>query len=337
MSAVGYQQILITMNMNRTILLLAFALLSAIATSGCITDARPALSDEGLHLVSSLEFVARDSATVALRWKKPHNSEVAFYGYTVRWKSVADDSGLPRDEGSMVVEENPSLEWHEAIVTGLQGRAYVFSVQFMRDIEHGETEVGVIAAVTFTAGPATYFTTDAARPGEEIRLYEPGSIQGNGLILDPEKGGPTRVVPEDAPVQSVALTLELGTDKMWINGPGRNGLLVYEDNYTQVDSRATLHHPWLSDWYSAADEDNYFMDKSEYVIDARAALPLNETPGAFPGYGFTLQLGGVGLPSTRCARIHVKPDETGAYLRGTAPDRYVVLTISLGYPGVQWA
>jgi hypothetical protein len=104
-----------------------------------------------------------------------------------------------------------------------------------------------------------------------------------------------------------------------------------------------LSKPPLEKWYqpthffSVVSTTTMLLENEEgyrYDVSNSLNLPVWDNPYSLTGYGFIARIAeGSG---SRYARIHVM-HENGAFLRGESPNRYVVLTISMGFPGVPFA
>jgi hypothetical protein len=219
------------------------------------------------------------------------------------------------------------------VIEGLGNRLYSFTV-----VTVFAEKTSAVEFAEATAAPAIYHTRDAARPGEEIRLYERGASLGNGLIVDPAKGGPRRITTLSPTSDGVDLELRVGNHvggtRMQIGSPCRDQISG-QSCLLQIEHAVPYQQfPTLADWYTPV---NWSYEEKIGGSYLWADLPTTAVPGTGLGFGFIARLGSVDNPDARYVRFHVLPDETGAVLRGTAPDRYVVLTISLGYPGVPYA
>jgi len=347
----------------RLVLVMSTVLITTLA--GCAVDPR---ADDGNADgdevgVVSMAVSSSNLGAVHVRWwqAKPLGS---YIHYKLNWKSVSL-SGEPADSGTRevywfdgVLHEFPDGHTENvftADVYGLQERFYSFELVVYRD---GQTDPVFVHSIH--AAPANRYEFDIQRPGEPIRLYESGSAMGSGLIINPAQGGPTTVTREDAPFGSVQLVLlpedswpagkfvlasvvaspEFGThisaDRTATTATSLEVPLHFERKSIsrQVDAGMTS----LDDWYSEHGRINAIT----FSASEGASIWLtNGTGGSGLGYGFFMEFGEIsgftGTDFRQVCRVFVVPNADGSILRGTAPNRYVELHITVGFPGIRWS
>lgn len=326
-----------------------------LSTSGCITDPRAVPEEERTDIAVGpidMRAVTIDNETIRLQWIQ-HQSITLPVSYRVTWEPL--NTGRPktgRDTGTQyfnwsdgtVVESylNGNSRAYQADIGPLEpGQFYVFYVHVKRV---GSPEEDIVPSLQ--AAPAHWCHTDAARPGEPIRLYEEGSSMGSGLVLDPALGGPTRVTPETAPHDGVQLVF-IADDRHGIGNiipaikSAEYSIPGLADRTTLVGSQYALGYEVtvipLNEWYMKSGQYNAV----EHSLDINSYLYLAPGPGReevrYMGTFLAFGSGPDFIGSRRYVRISAVSDTMGEIIRGTAPNRYVELLVVIGYPGIPWA
>jgi hypothetical protein len=324
-------------------------LLAAVMISGCVTDPR-AVGEENRTDIPvgpiELQAVTLDNGLIRLRWIQRETIET-YISYRLTWEPLNTDRHTDRDFGT------EHIIWSDGSPFEANGRAYLkeigpltpgeFYLFHLYAKRSGEPEEDIVH--TIQAAPAQWYHRDAARPDERIRIYEKGSTLGSGLVLDPALGGPTRVTPGTAPPGGVQLALGSLT-------PG-GGPEWYIIAASQSEEYAA---PGLADSTTLISGNTATLTSFEQPLSLwllrdgdfeRVRRTLSESNRIYliPDYSSRQYAGaiisfGTGPDFTgprRYARICAVSQDDGVMIRGTAPNRYVEVDISLGYPGIPWA
>jgi hypothetical protein len=311
------------------------------------------------YAVISLQAVAINSSTVRLRWRAPRSTErldaktPITYQYQFTWAPVdGPPGGTDRGERAVLLSVDSTHEaYFETTVTGLAARLYRFRVitDYRGSPGHRDT---VVVSGEILAAPAERFTA-LAGGSAPIRLYEQASSNGSGLIVDPARGGPLVVhmgssmppgtvqlgLVVDAPYPTSSMIGSAFAIDRWLDmnvdayEPTDVGDTMVFQTYSIADAMP------LDDWYTElAIAAEIFNTSRAWYRDHWERIDITP-PGltATNSIGMVVRLGGFDDPNARYARIYVKRGANREFLQGEAPNRYVELEISLGYPGVPWA
>lgn len=320
-----------------------------VGIGGCVTDPRavrdPDHSDVGVGPIF-VEAVTLDNASIRLRWIQTESVET-FISYRVTWEPLNTDHYTDIDFGTHYIDWTDGIPFEEderAYMTDIgpltPGQFYVFHVFAKRA---GEQEEDIVNSIQ--ASPAQWFHRDAARPDERLRIYEQGSTLGSGLVLDPALGGPTRVTPETArpgSVQLALVTMETALGPGWyIQSASKSteyAVPGLADRTTLVSSTRSI----LDDL--AGPLDTWFLREGEFEKVKNALSQSNtifltaEYPQlTYRGEIICFGTGADFIGTRRFARIVAVSQDDGVMIRGTAPNRYVEVDITIGYPGIPWA
>jgi len=290
-------------------LLIGSALLATLVIGGCNendTPTDPTPTPVAPKAVTNLVAVSLSETSVGLRWNSP--VDTALTGYNVSWKS-SDGT----DSGSVSVA--PATDTTEN-ATGLKaGKTYAFTVKTKR----GTT---LSTGVSVTWAGAQRFTNDAGTPAMTIRMYEFSSSEGSVLTLDPSLGGPKNV---KAASSTSAVQLGFVVNK---DGKIDIGAAYAFTEFKKVDkfdsSTYVSTQSWvamgLSDWFIPQSLDKYIPTDGNL-----RGFTFEPTITGATGQGFVVRTGTTG--NYHYARVFVN-NVGGKLLQGTAPNRYVELTIS---------
>ena len=289
--------------------LLGSTLIAALVIGGCNendTPTDPTPTGVAPKAVTNLVAVSLSETSVGLRWNSPVDTSLA--GYDVSWKS-SDGT----DSGSVSVA--PATDTTQD-ATGLKvGKTYSFTVKTKRG-----TLLSTGVSVTWAG--AQRFSNDAANAATTIRLYEKASSNGSGLTLDPSLGGPRNmsVATPSAAVQLGFIVDPAG--KVVIGAaysfPEFKNVDKFDSN-TYVSTQSWVANG-LSDWFLTQSLDKYIPADGNL-----RAFTFEATVTGTTGQGFVARTGATG--NYHYARIFVN-NVGGKLLQGTAPNRYVELTIS---------
>jgi hypothetical protein len=330
--------------MNNTFFLRALALPAMMERGGYAID--PRTSDD--PLLAGIGDVQMQAAALAdgvrLQWiqERPYGDQLS---YMVVWRPHDGEIITSRERGVRHVCWNEGIA--EAGFFGSDDMLFTVDIvplgkrlySFELFVLHQKLS---IAAATIDAAPGEWFTEDAVRRGEGLRLYEMGSLHGGGLVIDPQRGGPTRVTPATASPRSVQLALMVDDDcancglriVAASTSPEFAGSLC--DPHVMLENTLSEPHDMtLGDWYLS--HRAFTSNSAPYSTAGSIAMPrhINIAPGTRGGEGFIVCMENDG--TRRFARVQVIAAKDGRLLRGDLPDRYVELEISLGHPGVPWA
>lgn len=338
-------------NIPMTISLVSFVAACLLLT-GCVTDERALDTSRYYNRAYNLESAARDNGVVAIRWGVAYTGTTDYSdndipeAYRLTWSPVHGGIESSADTGTMILRPERYASTLTAVVPGLGAKLYRFVVKTLYTAEEASYD-----SSTCFAAPTVFHRTDAARPGEEIRIYEPASEFGSGLVLSPEHGGPRRVTvstsaPQIAEIELIVDGPLVPPGNMFLSSLGRYSSIEGQEHLG--NENASLHiigynlqHPELNDWftspYSASDDDGESeWDDIHHLSNSEIVLPMTTFPDQTWGYGIAVSLRHTYSSPQRFARVHIM-HENGAVLRGEAPNRYVVLTVSMGHPGVPYA
>ena len=289
--------------------LIGSALLATLVVGGCNENDNPVdptPDPVAPKAVTNLLAVSLSETSVGLRWNAP--VDTALTGYDVSWKS-SDGT----DSGSVSVA--PATDTTEN-ATGLKaGKTYAFTVKTKRG-------TAASTGVSVTWAGAQRFSNDAATPATTIRLYEKASSNGSGLTLDPSLGG-----PKNMSVATPSSAVQLG----FIVDPAGKVVIgaAYSfpefKNVDKFDSNSYVSsQSWvamgLNDWFIPQSLDKYIPADGNL-----RAFTFDATVSGATGQGFVVRTGATG--NYHYARVFVN-NVGGKLLQGTAPNRYVELTIS---------
>jgi hypothetical protein len=344
-SAVAHNIEFGTLNTSTTMTLSSFRrrwttsilLSAALGIAGCVTDERAVNNPEDTETrvgPVTVTALAR-SEVVRLRWRQdpPLGSQIS---YIVTWKPAGGGAIAEGDTGSRFVNwhdgtDGTPFAWKtfEAEIGPLGEKLYEFRVNVMTS-----GQAAPAATKLISAAPAARYTTDASRPLDPIRLYEPASsMQLNGLIIDPSKGGPRVVSIAEAPAASVQLAMVLGNGEPVLQIASTTAWETSgkcdPDVYTVPDAAAGDLYAYipLDEWYRGAPGP---IDASNWIVSGRYYFLKDGGLGYY-------RLGEQSSPVARFVRISTVKGEGGRFLQGTAPNRYVELELSVGHPGVRFA
>ncbi len=321
-------------------------LLATLATVGCgptLEGPRepgdpPPVQEASVRL---LRVIAINRSTVRVAWDPPEKTHETQYpvAYRVRWEPLEGTATRVSDTGSAFIGDYISPSRTEIDIDRLQDKMYRFTVEVV--VKTGEfsyaTEPGKAAA---DGSPAERYSSDAARPGNPIRIYESASGQGNGLILDPFGSGPTRVIPENVLPEQLALVLQVDGDipSGYVRLAAAHTVPEYR-SANLTDTTIYLNNatpsPLSLDYWSVHTSQYRFtgaLRDRTYFVDIEQTLS-----SAAAYYNFTLSTGERGAENHRYARISVVADANHAILHGTAPNRYIEVVVSIGYAGLEFA
>ncbi|MCC7437641.1 MAG: fibronectin type III domain-containing protein [Armatimonadetes bacterium] len=288
--------------------LIGSALLATLVVGGCNendTPTDPTPDPVAPKAVTNLLAVSLSETSVGLRWNSP--VDTALTGYEVSWKST---DGV--DSGSATVA--PATDTTENATVKV-GKTYTFTVKTKR----GTT---LSTGVSVTWAGAQQFSNDAANAATTIRLYEKASSNGSGLTLDPSLGGPRNmsVATPSAAVQLGFIVDPAG--KVVIGAaysfPEFKNVDKFDSN-TYVSTQSWVANG-LSSWFLTQSLDKYIPADGNL-----RAFTFDATVTGTSGQGFVARTGTTG--NYHYARIFVN-NVGGKLLQGTAPNRYVELTIS---------
>ncbi|KXK57399.1 MAG: fibronectin type III domain-containing protein [Chlorobi bacterium] len=287
--------------------LIGSALLATLVVGGCNENDNPVdptPDPVAPKAVTNLVAVSLDKSTVGLRWNSP--VDTALTGYEVSWKSL---DGI--DSASIT-----SNDTTETIPNLREGKIYTFTVRTKR----GTT---LSAAVTRQWAGAQRFSNDAANPAMTIKLYEKASSNGSGLTLDPSLGGPKNVSVAK-PTSDVQLGFIVDPAGKVVIGaaysfPEFKNVDKFDSN-TYVSTQSWVA-TGLNDWFITQSLDTYIPNDDGNL----RAFTFEATVSGATGQGFVVRTGG--KDNYHYARVFVN-NVGGKLLQGTAPNRYVELTIS---------
>lgn len=336
---------------DATLSLLAALLLASTAVVGCTTS--PGFHPGQESRVDSLQAIASNLMSVRLIWFPPDHEHFnpTPYSYQVTWEPAEGDVTEPGDTGTAVVGSVDVAENSYTItIEQLQARMYTFSVRVMYaedDRLHFADEVEVVEGA-----PAEQYLMDFTL-NEPLRMYEPASGKGSGLMLTDVVASPTRVASTDADPGSLIVTMRVE------GSPPNEVVLITPANLVPEYMASGVSHPhiYLMGFDVGAGSTPYhqtvpsFLPLDEWSISAEDFLDLVHWPGELsipaqdvaygPGhpYNFILHLGELEGPRStrRYMRVSVVAEPDGMILRGDAPDRFIELKISFGFPGVPFA
>lgn len=298
--------------------LIGSALLATLVVGGCNendTPTDPIPDPVAPKAVTNLLAVSLSETSVGLRWNSP--VDTALTGYEVSWKST---DGV--DSGSVSVA--PATDTTEN-ATVAKEKTYTFTVKTKR----GTT---LSTGVSVVWAGAQRFSNDAATPATTIRLYEKASSNGSGLTLDPGLGG-----PRNMSVATPSATVQLGFI-VDANGKVVIGAAYSFPEFKNVDKFDSNTYVSTQSWVANSLNDWFITQSLDKYIPADGnlrAFTFDATVTGTTGQGFVARTGATG--NYHYARIFVN-NVGGKLLQGTAPNRYVELTISYqNMPGVPFA
>lgn len=251
---------------------------------------------------SDLQATPLGDGRVSLKWARP--ADTGSTRYIVSWTAVGASLS-----GSDTV---PDLS---AAVGVAQPNIYDVTVRALR-CTHAS------APIALQCASAARFGNDIATP---VRVYEPASSKGCGLVLDPERGGPKTVSvkssnPALGDVQ-LALYTTAADPNSFVFGPAAaiaeflNADLFDHNTYIS-DSSYFIRS--LDAWYLSGPFDNRISPIGNTLSFIVPVASKN-------GFGFYVRTGTAG--SRHYARVAIRSTDS-LLLQGTAPDRYVDLEIS---------
>lgn len=282
-----------------------------------------------------LEALARQGG-VRLRWIQEYPNGPDLY-YRVTWKPVSPEGIVAGDTGTQFVywfDDPDDLEGDSKMFTTeifeLSPKLYEFRLDVMR---RGEPEA--LTHTTMKAAPAQRFYYEA-NGDEPIRLHEEASLSArSGLVIDPVNGARSvRLI--DAQPGSVhlalvrggtgELVLQIASTTQWgESGKADPAFITFPDDaraYREMNFWAPLDD-W---WFSPPGP----IDARGWVASGRYIFVQNGGRGLF-------LLGDPTSTEWRFVRVSTVRGDVERYIRGVAPERYVELEISVGYPGVPFA
>lgn len=284
-------------------------MLAALVIGGCNENDNPidpTPTPVAPKAITNLQAVSLSETSVGLRWNAP--VDTALTGYDVSWES---SDGVDSN-GVSVISATDTTE----NATGLTaGKTYTFTVKTKR----GTT---LSTGVSVTWAGAQRFSNDAAEPTTTIRLYEKASSKGSGLTLDPSAGGPKNmsVATPTGPVQ-----LGFIVDA---NGKVVIGAAYSFPEFKNVDKFDSNTYVSTQSWVAMGLNDWFIPQSLDKYIPADGnlrAFTFDATVTGATGQGFVVRTGATG--NYHYARVFVN-NIGGKLLQGTAPNRYVELTIS---------
>jgi hypothetical protein len=262
--------------------------------------------------VTSFKATSMSATSVGLTWTP--GDTVTGTTYNVSWTG-----DLNADKGSA-----NGISGTSTVATGLTaGQSYTFSVTAVRN---GETS----SASTVKWAPADRYSSDQGNTTISIKMYEKASANGSGLLLDPTLGGPKNVSASSglpiAELQKVQLVI-LANDANSTFGIGPayafDAYKAVNDFYSKLYiGDSTYVASSLDTWY-----DNKPIDQRILLPDGNisAYTGIPNAPGGTQGQGFYVRIGDAG--AYHYARVFIN-NVGGKLLQGSAPNRYVELTIS---------
>jgi hypothetical protein len=256
-----------------------------------------------------------DPGDVGLMWTASSETGVT---YTVSWQSSSS-----ADAGS-----KPSITGTTTTIDNLKAEEYTFSVKAVK----GSAE-STVATVKWA--PATRYTTE---PGSSttLRMYEFASSNGSGLIIDPAKGGPKNASvaqSSSTPAGSVQLAIytqvEGNTAVQMADSFDIGPAFAFVEfrNADKFDNTAYISNKTftptsLDTWYSSSSIETLIDTDGN---EAYFRLP-NRVAGTTTGQGFFVRTGTAG--NYHYARVFIKPDANGNFLRGSGNDQYIEVEVS---------
>lgn len=318
-----------------TIMSLAVVLISCDTTE-------PTAPDGNGGVTSSLVVIAMEASSVKVSFTA--RSLGVRQGYRISYRSIGE-SQFGTDSGSVFVgdfenrDPRPSIEILELTPQLYEFRLSIVTTGY-QTLPSYDTALGA---------PAWRYSQDMLSGTSPLRLYERGSEMGDALVLDPDRYGPTVTTVQNATEGSIALVLgvlpnedrEEGKSphsvELWIGGiaianiPAEKADLTSMLGYFDFRSQSTLDDFAVHQGYFAGMSPSvcvtYYTLQNRNDAEDSIYRPLGlysrfstQTPDVF-----------------RYTRIIVRPGTNGKYLQGTAPNRYIELDLSIGYPGVPFA
>lgn len=277
----------------------------------------------GREVVKDFQFVSLSSSSVGLRWRAATSPEVT--GYQVKWRAIdnRDDTGSVVVNGlSATINELSLVPYNFYVYSIIDGKIY-----------DSRYVVGVWA-------PAERLTTDGGA-SPSIRIYEPDSEYGSGLIVDPNREGLRRVRIEPEAGAQFALTIDNSVSPTqgifgaaWCNPEnqleGRSDPEVYLfETFYSASS--------LDGWYVAAETDLHSLLYFATQRCQQLPLSLIGSSGGPQGMGFFVRLGDRDSAGRHFVRILIRPGTNGKLLQGVAPNRYVEVEVSYGGGNMPYA
>jgi hypothetical protein len=281
-----------------------------------------------------LTVIAMGGDMVKLSWRAPTVNTP--YMFKIRWRRF----GATEDEGEMFEGDHElKRESYGALVVRLKPEMYRFTVEVVQAGSYA-----TLPGVDVYGAPAKRYTDDAARPGERLRLYEPASDKGNGLVIALGNGGATRVVPAEAQPGTLQFIFllegeSLGDDRMRFSVAGVGEANIPEEIYDptawirgvgcpvcELDLMEFSYEDYLAEHHP--DQKSHHDIYRRYENHARQSRYVQ---GAVIGAGDRTGM------NYRVARIVFYQSPDGKLLHGEAPNRFVEIQLSVGYRGVPFA
>lgn len=320
---------------------LVIASCMAMALMSCERE-EPTAPDGSGGARSTLIVIAMDANSVKVSFTAKDRG--IRQGYRISYRSIGE-SEYGRDSGSIFVgdfenrDPNPSIE-----ITELTPQLYEFRLSIVttsyQTLPSYDTALGA---------PAWRYSLDMQSGTSPLRLYERGSAMGDALVLDPDRLGPTATTVDNAANGTIALALGVLPNEdqqagqspynveLWVGGiaianiPSEKADLTSILGFYDAVAQSNLDHFHVHQlrFASMSESSSRTYQTLQYGSDEVDSIyrPVGlysrfstETPGVF-----------------RYTRIIVRPGTNGKFLQGTAPNRYIELDLSIGYPGVPFA
>lgn len=248
--------------------------------------------------IVSLEANSIDNQTVGLKFEgSPSESNALFDGYY-----------LKITPGTFPEEKIPVGSKNLYKVQGLtEGTEYTFTVY----AKYTNGEVSLEKSIKWS--PATRYSAD-------IRVYEYASTRGSGLNLNDASGEPTTLTIANASKWDICL--DTRNDKLVIGSPKASD---YTDaNFKFGNGQSARDLDVYNVYTTINDLDDVFDTKAinEYANPTQKVYDFTNSTT-----GFVMFVKTYPGTSSYYAKVLVKANN-GKILQGTAPDRYVQLSVS---------
>lgn len=294
------------MKFTKTLPMLAIALLAIFIVACSDTTTGPAEDNRTPGKPDSAMATTTNDSTIRVAWKASiDENDSAFAGYIVKMT----------DENGTVTTDTVPKNYNPLQVTGLNaGVIYTFEISAL--FNNGNSS----ASTVISWSPAYRFTKSADGVST-IKLYETASSLGSGVdAYDPDAQGPKTLTVANGEFWTLGLdtrnskVIIASPSEISYNYPGTPGYTEISQDYWDTPSLDVIYDSQALNY----DEDKF----------STLAIPLDEyTNDISNNLVLIIRTKESGETAWHYAKVMIKK-VNGAWLQGTAPNRYIEVEIS---------